>query len=253
MNKLIETLTKNIEDKKIIKFYRATGEYGFLSNLYKVRLIFEGLWFPSSEHAYQYGKFREKNTKKWAMEAPKPHLLSILAHSLFVWDIVNNWSKIKVNRMYNVLKAKFSIYALKELLLDTGNSLLIENSKTDSFWGIGKLGKGKNTLGKLLMKVREEIKQENYSCQDERSKQNFINCDMISPGRIPILNLIGDEGSFTQLNEIKDTEEKLRIWCTKCDVDMVESGIALDCPRDGIFYVCPSCNCRIVLFKKGVD
>ena len=31
---------------------------------------------------------------------------------------------------------------------------------------------------------REEIKQENCSCQDERSKQNFINCDMISPGRI---------------------------------------------------------------------
>lgn len=38
--------------------------------------------------------------------------------------------------------------------------ILIENSKMDSFWGIGKNQKGKNMLGKLLMKVREEIKNE---------------------------------------------------------------------------------------------
>ena len=150
---------KSIEGKNIIKFYRATGECGFLSNLYKKSLVFEGILFPTAEHAYQYGKFRDEDTRKWAMEAPKPHLISILAHSLFVWDIVDNWSKIKVNRMYNVLKAKFSHYYIRQKLLETGNSILIENSKMDSFWGIGRIEKGKNMLGKLLMKVREEIKE----------------------------------------------------------------------------------------------
>ena len=43
----------------------------------------------------------------------------------------------------------------------------------------------------------------------------------------------------------------IRIWCTKCDVDMIEKGIALDCPIDGIFYICPSCNYRIVYFPKN--
>ena len=64
--------------------------------------------------------------------------LFILAHGLFSWDIVKNWSNIKVERMYEVLKIKFSNDELKQKLLATGNSILIENSKSDSFWGIGK-------------------------------------------------------------------------------------------------------------------
>ena len=59
--------------------------------------------------------------------------------------------------MYKVLKVKFSDPELREKLLGTKNAILIEDSKTDSFWAIGKSGKGKNMLGKLLMKVREEI------------------------------------------------------------------------------------------------
>lgn len=149
----------SIEGQKIIKFYRATGTYGFLSNLFKKPVIFEEREFPTSEHAYLYGKFKDEETREWAMKSPKPHLLSILAHGLFSWDIVENWSKIKVNRMYKVLKVKFSNVKLREKLLETGNSILIENSKTDPFWGIGKKGNGKNMLGKLLMKVREEIKK----------------------------------------------------------------------------------------------
>jgi len=38
------------------------------------------------------------------------------------------------------------------------------------------------------------------------------------------------------------------IWCTKCDVDMIEKGIAMDCPVDGTFYACPICSYRIVVF-----
>ena len=47
--------------------------------------------------------------------------------------------------------------------------------------------------------------------------------------------------------EIK-LKTKTRIWCTKCDVDMIEKGIAIDCPDNGIFYICPNCNYRIVVF-----
>ena len=43
-------------------------------------------------------------------------------------------------------------------------------------------------------------------------------------------------------------KNKLRIWCTKCDVNLVNKGTALDCPVDGIFYACPICNYRIVVF-----
>ena len=43
----------------------------------------------------------------------------------------------RVDRMHRVLKVKFSDTELKEKLLETGTSILIEDSKTDPFWGIG--------------------------------------------------------------------------------------------------------------------
>mgnify|MGYP003691392609 CR=1 FL=1 len=47
---------------------------------------------------------------------------------------------------------------LRQKLLDTGNRDLIEHTEKDKYWGDGKDGSGKNMLGKLLMKVREELK-----------------------------------------------------------------------------------------------
>lgn len=153
------TKLNTINGKKKIYFYRATGKYGFLSNLFKKALIFEDREFSTGEHAYIYGKIKDEEIKEWVMNAPKPHLVSIVGHGLFSWDIVENWSKIKVDRMYKVLRVKFSDEELRQKLLDTGDAILIENSKTDPFWGIGKKGNGKNMLGMLLMKVREEIRK----------------------------------------------------------------------------------------------
>ncbi|KKL98884.1 hypothetical protein LCGC14_1819980 [marine sediment metagenome] len=42
----------------------------------------------------------------------------------------------------------------------------------------------------------------------------------------------------------------LKIWCTKCDVVLKKKGVALDCPEDGIFYVCPKCEYKIVVFEN---
>lgn len=149
----------SIDGNNSIKFYRVDRPYGEFSNLYKKPIIFEDREFPAPEYAYLFGKFKDEEVREWAMKSPKPHLLSILAHGLYSWDIVKNWSEIKVERMYKVLKVKFSDPELKEKLLATGDAILIEDSKTDPFWGIGKKGTGKNMLGKLLMKVREEIRK----------------------------------------------------------------------------------------------
>lgn len=42
----------------------------------------------------------------------------------------------------------------------------------------------------------------------------------------------------------------IRIWCTNCDCNMKDKGIAMDYPIDGVFFVCPKCNYRIVVFIK---
>jgi ribA/ribD-fused uncharacterized protein len=148
----------NLLAPNTIHFYRSNGPYGFMSNLYLRDIKVNEKIFPSVEHAYQFAKFRDPIIAEWCMTAPKPHLISIVAHGLFAWDIVENWTGIKIDRMKVCLEAKYIQHPdLAQLLKQTGTAILMEASKSDSFWGIGKNGKGQNQLGKMLMEIRKKI------------------------------------------------------------------------------------------------
>jgi len=146
-----------------IRFYRASEKpYGVFSNLSRRPVIFEGVEFATSEHAYQAGKARKPAVKEWLMAAPSPALLAMAAHGLYVWDVSPDWSKVKFERMKNVLLAKFTQHEdLHDLLLSTGEARLVESATVDNavnrLWGEVN-GVGKNMLGKLLMEVREELR-----------------------------------------------------------------------------------------------
>ena len=146
-----------------IGFYRANEKpYGAFSNLYRRPIVFEGVEYPTSEHAYQAGKARKDSVREWLMAAPTPSLLAMAAHGLYVWDVAPNWSKTKFDRMKQVLCAKFTQHEdLNELLLSTGDARLVEKATIDNavnrLWGEVN-GVGKNMLGQLLMELREELR-----------------------------------------------------------------------------------------------
>lgn len=147
-----------------ILFYRSTGTFGFLSNLYISHVWLHARMFPSGEHAYMYAKFRNHRVAEWVMKAPQPRYVSIVGHNLFAYDITPGWANMKVKRMRAVLKSKFHPVREFELavkLMDTGDANIIENSRSDPFWGIGSSGHGKNMLGVLLMELRSELQKEN--------------------------------------------------------------------------------------------
>lgn len=50
---------------------------------------------------------------------------------------------------------------------------------------------------------------------------------------------------YEQLIQSKIPE---KVWCTQCDCDMLNKGVAMDCPADGVFFECPDCKHRIVVF-----
>lgn len=147
-----------------IRFYRASEKpFGAFSNLYRREIFFEGDCFPTSEHAYQAGKARKPAVRAWLMDAPSPALLAMAAHGLYYWDVAPGWSATKFERMKNVLRAKFTQYDdLRELLLSTGDARLVEAATTDNevnrTWGEVN-GVGRNMLGKLLMEVRAELRE----------------------------------------------------------------------------------------------
>lgn len=150
---------------KEIRFYRANEKpFGAFSNLYKREIEFEGVRYPTTEHAYQAGKARKESVREWLLNAPSPSLLAMAAHGLYSWDIRSDWSKIKFDRMKQVLYAKFTQHEdLRELLLSTGDARLVEAATVDNLvnrtWGEVN-GKGKNMLGVLLMEVRAELRKD---------------------------------------------------------------------------------------------
>ena len=145
-----------------IRFYRASEKpFGVFSNLFKRDIEFEDEIYPTAEHAYQAGKPRKQNVREWILAAPTPALPAMAAHGLYSWDIRSDWAKIKFPRMKEIIVVKYTQHPdLQEILLSTGNARLVESATVDNavnrLWGEVN-GKGKNTLGQLLMEVRSEL------------------------------------------------------------------------------------------------
>jgi hypothetical protein len=72
-----------------------------------------------------------------------------------------DWEEIKLSVMEELVRSKFSNPKLSQKLLETNDKLLVEgNTWGDTFWGVCN-GRGENHLGKILMKVRSELKEKN--------------------------------------------------------------------------------------------
>ena len=72
-----------------------------------------------------------------------------------------DWNEVKLGIMEELLRLKLEQNPyVKKKLLQTENYLIVEDSPKDSFWGWGPNRDGENQLGKLWMKLREELKNE---------------------------------------------------------------------------------------------
>jgi ribA/ribD-fused uncharacterized protein len=71
-----------------------------------------------------------------------------------------DWEAVKVGIMRKAVMAKFTQHEeLRTLLLSTADAKIVEHAENDNYWGNGGDGSGKNMLGRILMQVREELRQ----------------------------------------------------------------------------------------------
>ena len=133
------------------------GEYRFLSNFHIHPIVYKGILYPSSEHAYVSMKSNDPRIKIQISQERSPGKVKKLGRGV---DIASDWLDIRLNVMEEILRIKFSDTELKNRLLSTGNRLIYEgNWWKDTFWGVDiETGFGQNNLGKLLMKIRDEMK-----------------------------------------------------------------------------------------------
>lgn len=135
------------------------GEYSFLSNFHRCRIVYEGMEYSSSEHAYQAAKSTDTLEKRAIQLMETPALARSAGRSrVVIRSLRPDWEDVKDKVMLDILRIKFAIPELREKLLATGDAALVEgNNHGDRFWGVCN-GKGLNMLGILLMRVRAEIR-----------------------------------------------------------------------------------------------
>jgi ribA/ribD-fused uncharacterized protein len=74
-------------------------------------------------------------------------------------DLRKDWESVKDRIKCEAVLAKFTQHAdLRETLLGTGDSEIVEHTGNDAYWGDGGDGSGKNRLGQILMRIREELR-----------------------------------------------------------------------------------------------
>lgn len=131
------------------------GQNRYLSNFYPSPIEWDGLTFPTVEHAFQAAKSCDPLERAAIAQAPSPGIAKRMGRAV---KLRADWEEVKIPFMLAFLRLKFTFdSAPGRWLLNTGQAELVEgNTWGDRFWGTVD-GEGRNELGKLLMQVRGEI------------------------------------------------------------------------------------------------
>ena len=142
-----------------IGFYNR--EFYCLDNFSAFQIEYDGIKYPCAEIAYQTQGFIHTDPviADQIMHAPSAYEAKKIAHR-HIQKRRADWDLVKIQIMEDILRAKLSQHAyVKKKLLETGNYMIVEDSPTDSFWGCGSDRNGQNHMGKLWMKLRDELRE----------------------------------------------------------------------------------------------
>ena len=170
------TFTHCLSNSSFLKQYRDTWlaegmhdavgfyprEFYVLDNFSAFAIRYNGELYPTAEHLYQAQKFINDHPEiaELIRTAPSPHEAKMLAGQNLKYRRPD-WDELKLHIMEDILRAKLQQHAYcRKKLLETGDAPLVEDSPSDSFWGIGSDRKGENYLGKIWMLLRNELRDE---------------------------------------------------------------------------------------------
>lgn len=147
----------SVISKELVLFYE--GEHYMFSNFSAFAIKKDGEFWMTAEHLYQAEKFtdrRFRNEIQWATSAHAAKMMARIHPELKRPD----WDEQKLSVMERILRLKIDQHPyVRQKLIETGDCTMVEDSPKDSFWGRGEDWKGKNHLGRLWMKIREEIRE----------------------------------------------------------------------------------------------
>ena len=193
----------NIVDREVIDSFN--GKYCWLSNFYMEPCG------TTNEHRYQAEKAKHHpELRTQILGANTPGLAKRLGRSVpcnMRW-----WQGVREKAMIRGLRVKFSHPEMRDLLLGTGNAVIIEgNYWHDNYWGDCKCRKcrgnpGMNRLGTMLMQIRDELAAEmkavaDYLNASAKDIEEFIDAQLEQAK-------LDEPWTEEEVNEILDDEER---------------------------------------------
>ena len=144
-----------------IYFYKEHGDLGYLANYSNHGFELYGKYWPTVEHFYQAQKFENFELQEKIRNASTPKIASMIGRDRNN-KLRENWRNIKRDVMLEGVLAKFRAHPnILRKLLDTGEEEIIENTDIDYYWGCGENKTGRNEFGKILVKARTILREEN--------------------------------------------------------------------------------------------
>jgi N-glycosidase YbiA len=144
-----------------IYFYKFETPYGCFSNFSPHAIDLDGKKWATVEHYYQAHKFQGTKFEYLIAKiqaASTPELAAKIGRSS-EHQPHPDWDLRKCELMYRAVWQKFSQHLnIQQILLDTLDAEIVEDSPVDYFWGCGIDRTGQNQLGRILMQVRANLK-----------------------------------------------------------------------------------------------
>ena len=141
-----------------IRFFSQSETHREFSNFAPFGIDLDDARWPTVEHYYQAQKFADPKLRKTIRKALKPVIAKELADQNKT-AIRPDWDAVKDDVMYRAVERKFELHPdLRALLLATGAEDIVESAPTDYYWGVGREGTGENRLGKIIERIRAELR-----------------------------------------------------------------------------------------------
>ena len=133
------------------------GPHAFLSNFHPSPIRVGERTAPTVEHAFQAAKTFDDEKVAWILDADTPGKAKWRGKRV---PLRPDWERVRLAVMEDALRQKFAPGSeLAAQLLATGDAELVEgNAWGDRFWGVSR-GTGRNHLGRLLMRIRAELRE----------------------------------------------------------------------------------------------
>jgi ribA/ribD-fused uncharacterized protein len=122
--------------------------------------ILEDKEWPTVEHYYQASLFSSTKLQEQIRKQPSANAAIAFTKWRF-FQKKRDWKELRQVLMTRAVYTKCKTYPhIAEALIATSDKTLVESSAYDYYWGCGRDRRAENTYGKVMMNVRDKLKQE---------------------------------------------------------------------------------------------